>query len=1836
MTWRRARRSACFVVLPAVCLCLGGAGFASGRGVDDLELRLLEGAELPLRWDNVEGPPLLVSGPLPQRVRRVGAHLVKLDSRSGVTVRLEPGVMLRVHSPFGPVEADALEVSVSDGSGLWVEAEPRRAESGDLLVLQPGAGHALLGRVTRPAGRGTAIEVALYTSRREPLGPLARYRRAVALGGTRLEVRRDRGSAGAPFWRVEPGVPARVTLRGPTRLAVETRLLYPQSESQAFQGYRVHARLDDASLPTLDYETTLDPLPISVDGRQRALGRLETAYLDVPPGRHVLELDPTVALAARLFARESDYLLPDLNQDPPEGEGVGRSPTPTPAAHSRFELTEDEARRIASTGPRGAGRIHRLALRLVRENSRPDGGLVAASLVAATAASRPDAPWLRDVAESLRSAHTFYRDLLPVAKQDPGPQRVGWFVARRLRTLGERSGAVAVSESLLENPPEGLSRGIFLGVPEGPARAQRYPLPCRHAPSWLRVVVERVSDSATGELFLQIGEEPPVRLLIRPGPERPVEEYRPSGADAALTALGRRGRALAAGPLMAVGTAELPLPAAAQEVRLWRDASGPAPFRVALQYRASRPYRLSESEYRDLVRRAGGEAAVRSAFLAATSGQGPAEAEVSEAIWELRNHWDPLLRLLATRDRVFAGSVAPSPGASASGRPNLATDVTAVAEEARALAARGEWLPALEAWGGVYFSSGGAARREAAFGRVTALEELGESFLAELQLRGLFLHDPDPQTRDEAFARLSRLYARAEDREGLGLLLAAAARRAPTPETLAALLDALLEEGEPDLALMVGLALGPAAEVPPASLVRAAVGARWWAAFEGALPRLTAVEQSYWKGERLLAQGDPEGAVALFTEGGEPGRAVAAYLEQGTDVRRRLGSKDAEQRAEAVFDWERWLAGDPRPRIWREAEALVVDHAGGDLTCAAECGPTVRHFRATPARPVRLEVIGPLRLRIEARPLHAADATRPFDDWLRVVADDQLEIVPINANRPSPDLRLVGDATQRPGQRVEASLDLGPGRHEIATSAGRLPVLVRVLVERPENPAGLLPELAPSALAAFVEGPEDLDPVLPPWGSVLILPLGDRAPVSEPLRPPAATPVAAGRVVPMSGLAPLTEARIALRLGTPLASEATWVLADGFAEAEAVSPRERLLALTRLGDSRAACPSLLRSDLGLSERARQARCLAEGRIDDALAMPPGEAPEDVIRRLSLLLKLSEERPEEAARAQALGDALFFEHAHLEPAQAIYARLVRDSAWLPAPSPTSSAGVRPIELPAGSPEDPRGRVQRALLPPVLPEEQILAGGGRLALSFSNQAAAEVELALERQDLEYLPPMPLTAWHQLDEGPEQRIRLTPEAPRQVLRLTVPSGRHVLRIGISDPLVNQFLRVSARERRSTVWVPILDRVARSYHLATPEEPFRIDLAGPAWVRVDERRGERTLTHYAAVPAAGRSLEIRPEAGREVLLRLFHRAPEAATGSSLLLRPQRGGPGPEPPPLLQVQDGPQRGRLRLEDALPLGRQEDPTWSASSAFVSRILFDEDAAGRQPAQEFVELRLGRRFSHLGRHRYDRTDLLARVNAQGGPTVGLLQQVHHHTGASRVFRADASAYLQTGGGSGAPGAGGHWSLSLGGEVSQRWWFGPKTYHTPSLGLFGRVLSLAADAGLDPAEVDRDVFTRYKARHRAGLVLSDTVTHAPWLDAEAWGTVALVSNETILDRPDHFSLEGGWRQKIGALLLAGEYRAARFLAGQDRGRAVTRQALSLELGVETWHRNRQRIELDFRYRYHLRERRSSAGLFLNWYPDHGRGFRDFAPRSLEFRELRERRAARTVNNRLWEEP
>jgi len=228
--------------------------------------------------------------------------------------------------------------------------------------------------------------------------------------------------------------------------------------------------------------------------------------------------------------------------------------------------------------------------------------------------------------------------------------------------------------------------------------------------------------------------------------------------------------------------------------------------------------------------------------------------------------------------------------------------------------------------------------------------------------------------------------------------------------------------------------------------------------------------------------------------------------------------------------------------------------------------------------------------------------------------------------------------------------------------------------------------------------------------------------------------------------------------------------------------------------------------------------------------------------------------------------------------------------------------------------------------------------------------------------------------------------------------------------------------------------------------------------------------------------------------------------------------------------------------------------------------------------------------------------------------------------------EGSGYLQQPGGGIVPGKEDtEWSVALRGTVSQLREIGPKTAHLPSLSLFGRGLSLKQNNQSD--RIDQDVFTQYKAEHRAGLVLSDTLTYRPWLDTEWWGRVSLVSNEEIvLEKPDHLLLGAGWKQLIGDVQLDVDYRVIRFFSDTDRANAFTRHSLSFDLLWDFWRPNQHRLELGFGLRHDFDSGQTSGELSLTWHLGNGRAYRDFRPGEVDFPELRKRRAAQAINNRV----
>ena len=79
------------------------------------------------------------------------------------------------------------------------------------------------------------------------------------------------------------------------------------------------------------------------------------------------------------------------------------------------------------------------AKRIAQDNSRRAGGLIASNLLREAALKRPDYPAGLTEAEQLRSTSSYYRDLLPSKKADPGAQFMAYFLTETLQAINRPS-----------------------------------------------------------------------------------------------------------------------------------------------------------------------------------------------------------------------------------------------------------------------------------------------------------------------------------------------------------------------------------------------------------------------------------------------------------------------------------------------------------------------------------------------------------------------------------------------------------------------------------------------------------------------------------------------------------------------------------------------------------------------------------------------------------------------------------------------------------------------------------------------------------------------------------------------------------------------------------------------------------------------------------------------------------------------------------------------------------------------------------------------------------------------------------------------------------------------------------------------------------------------------------------------------------------------------------------------------------------------------------------------------------------------------------------------------
>ncbi|MDH3282087.1 MAG: hypothetical protein OEQ18_13295, partial [Gammaproteobacteria bacterium] len=321
------------------------------------------------RWINIDGAPGWVAGtPVDQKLKSDWRG-TRLKPGGYVALRVPARADLRLVTPAGALNADDLEIAVSNGSGMYRVVPTPQPNSGGHLVLTRTLRERLV-RIDRPQHRTEPLTVAAFVNLRDL--PTTLQQRVSPINGTPVRLRWYQQSSDVEYWPIGAGHRGELTVEGPTRILVDTIVAVSEDREETHSGYRVYARFDDHPPEPIEFAIRLSSRRALIDGRERVLGRRQATQLTVPAGRHRLFLHADAEVYARVSVQTPDDFLLPVNAPPRV------PPEPDIAPGSHWDLTENDIQ----TWAQGArAQRERAALRLARDNHRRGGGLLAAQLL---------------------------------------------------------------------------------------------------------------------------------------------------------------------------------------------------------------------------------------------------------------------------------------------------------------------------------------------------------------------------------------------------------------------------------------------------------------------------------------------------------------------------------------------------------------------------------------------------------------------------------------------------------------------------------------------------------------------------------------------------------------------------------------------------------------------------------------------------------------------------------------------------------------------------------------------------------------------------------------------------------------------------------------------------------------------------------------------------------------------------------------------------------------------------------------------------------------------------------------------------------------------------------------------------------------------------------------------------------------------------------------------------------------------------------------------------------------------------------------------------------------
>lgn len=1769
--------------------------------LDDLENKLREGEAVQIRWDDVDASPFWVAGPQPNYSRRFGFHIINLNAQEPVTIRLTKEAYLRLRDPSQTLTPSDLEVFVSNGSGLYVEQS--LVFSGKDLILNPLNFGDTLVKVKLKSKKKGCVPVGFFISRLEPPAPMAPYRTHLDTSGDFKKLLSH--TTGVPessllesFYQLCPPQTETLQVEGPVRLNLLTRYFYDPLDTGHTFMYRVTVLMDGKPYHIAEYIARPDPNHLFYSGFDPCILALpDISLLEIPNGKHTLTLQSNGNIFYRVQELENTgYLLSSVNAPCLKNR-------PCPPNNSALELRAEAINLLKTPCSRDAmvpSHLEQLAIKLGKDNLWRADGLQSAFLLDERLKKRPDALDLVFAREQNQGLLTFYRDLLPSNGGGQKTQKFAYAISWDLRDPQDEGKETFVLDSHKGDLLKHLLSGYFFLAGRSDQEGLTYELPQLLSPSFLRVLVNQQGLKKPQGLWVQYDSAPPFKVMVFPHADLSSTAYKP--------ARGLMGLALLKDPvstwgglfnfyespasLLSVGSLEVPLPANVKQIKIWNVDRHSSSLEVALQYNASRPYRL---EHRMMLAEMACIKDVAGLFVKALEFVYKRQKEGNplydcnafwsqldgfpesnkQSVMELYNHWLELLRLLINQHKSLVasfGDVDPiflKPG-------DTTSDVSEGLKTAEKFFEEKKYREALHAWSEILSTSPKEIWRKAHMGRIKALQNLGEKFHLERYLKTIFLKTEDTDLKNQAFSELVSLFQQENDNFSLEGVLIERLLTTKNPELLNSLSNGLVAMNHQDLAVDLEHVVNPKRQKPDETLVFSALGLN--RAYNGErLGQATETKSDFyfWNAQLAQIEGNYESALENFCKAGPRGETWRDHLAKGLTIQKQLQALDLKMRKLAIEDWVVWTRDHPGPYEWKPAPFLVSKFFKTTTIYNLPLDRYAFSYAASPKIPFQLKVIGPAHLQLRIRPLFTKDTPVPYQGWVKI-KDNGVELdLPFSYVNPSEEFELIGDNTRHLGLSKNYEIVVGPGEHTIDISSPDIELVVAPFIERPIVSLTVLPPLTHEAISLVLNQG---------WK-------GQRT--SDSLE--------------------FTSLQNNTGKGELVSVSADPCLYQ-------IKPQENSALFSQMMDNLSKSAKIKPSEL-----------------------PPQEA---AIHHLSILLKEYEKKPRDEILIEAKS---FFEKNIQYPSLSlIWNRFTQLSSWRPLEIPQKSAGIRSLAKTENwVPDTPDLLIRKDLLNED-EEDYILTGTSPLVFQFYNAGPIHLKMVSSFARLLSDDLREISWGYQIDEGEKQSVHFVPSSRSDSREIELPQGEHSLRLFLENPTSDTFIKIKLYEKNSQneQWERLALEQKKDYLIATKADPVVFDVEGPAWLRIDEWVNGKVISEDYFVKEGPQKIEIRPKReGEEKLLRVYRR---------MLRAPNVAKPAiPASPQYVPVEAVPlsfiewdQPNPIQGKEVLCLGGQERGTLSLSTSLNKALAFDIIDPNRHAdtTDQYGEERATYRYFDEINRFYWRGDALARQRQKGDPTFGAESLLEYSPiewpitlwGLGKGYTQhinNTSLYSGT----------------LEGGIRHKLIFNEKVDQTTNLSILGRALKFNQNAVVR-TRPDVDVYTRYLATNPQVLNFSYKINYRPFIDTQFWGLVRGTTTPSLnLTRLDSLMYNLGIHQLAGPFILSVDYGMRHYyktgnpirplpanFIDPNRNFSFNRHFIDFGVAWNKWLRNHDRVECQLKLTHVIdtnlptstggQQRRGVntwiGALSFTWHFGNGRDFRDFDPLEILFKDVRER--------------